>query len=985
MICPQCQTSNPDQAETCTACRHSLSDRGVSARAPEADFSSTPTVAGPTTLKEWARVEPSPPSQAISLVLPQGLEIGHRYHVVRLLGIGGMGAVYRVHDGELDRDVALKLIRSDIAEDTSTLERFKREIQLSSRVTHKNVLRVYDLGQSDGIKFLTMQFVEGEDFSSILKREGKVSIPRILHLFRQICEGLLAAHEQGVIHRDLKPQNIMVDAADNVFVMDFGLAKSLEQSAMTQAGAVLGTPYYMSPEQVKGEPIDGRSDIYSLGIILYEMATGALPYTGRTPYEVMIQRTQRPPRPAEEINPEIPTYLRKILARCLCVDPALRYASVGEILTDLTSGSFRPTLRYQIRRQRRLVPAAVGVAVLAVLVFTGLWLYRTGRAAKPVTRKPESVLIADFVNHTGDPVLDGTLESAFSIAMEGASFLTSYNRSQARKIAAQLQPGSSGLDETLARLVAVREGVSVVTSGSVDRQGNGYGISVRAIEAATGKPIVTNEERASGKEEVLSSVAKLAAHLRAALGDATPRSAQLAAAETFTAGSLEAAHEYGVAQDLQWAGNWDEAIRHYRKAIDLDPNLGRAYAGLAAVESNRGRRQDAEKEYKQALSHIDRMSDREKYRTRGGYYLLTRNPENAIEEFSALVQRYPADTAGIANLAAAYFYKRDMARALEKGRRAIEIYPKNVPQRNNVGLYAMYAGDFDTAIREQNEVLRLNPRFVLAYVGMALSQLAQGHPDLAAGTYRKVKAIDARGASVAAAGLADIALYQGRPADAVAILERGIEADLAGKDSDSAAAKLLALADARLRLRQTGPALEAADRALSMSRGENVLYPAARVYLEAGREPKARALAAELAARLEPDPQAYGELILGEAEFKRGKTREAIRRFEAARKIADTWMGRFDIGRAYLEAEAFPQADTELETCLKRRGEATALFLDEVPTYRLFPPVYYYLGRAQQGLKSPAAADSYKAFLSIKGSAGRDPLVADARSRLAGP
>ena len=185
-------------------------------------------------------------------------------------------------------------------------------------------------------------------------------------------------------------------------------------------------------------------------------------------------------------------------------------------------------------------------------------------------------------------------------------------------------------------------------------------------------------------------------------------SARIAAAETFTAGSFEAAHEYAVAQDLQWAGKWDDAIQHYNRAGRLDANMGRAYAGLAAAENNRGRRQESEKNYKLALARIDRMSDREKHRTRGGYYILARKADSAIEEFSALVKQFPADTAGIANLAAAYYLKRDMANALKEGRRAIEIYPKNVPQRNNLGFFEMYAGDFEPAIKDQEHVLGLN-------------------------------------------------------------------------------------------------------------------------------------------------------------------------------------------------------------------------------------------------------------------------------------
>ncbi len=731
MICPQCQTPNPDYAADCLECSHSLSGDHLTivSPSPAGEMTSVPTMGSPSSFKEWASRSQQGPASA---VLPAGLEIGARYRVKSLLGMGGMGAVYLVHDQGLDRDVALKLIRTDIAEDADILARFKREIQLSSRVTHPNVLRVFDLGEADGVKFLTMQFVEGRDLSTILKKQGKLPTERLLRVFRQTAEGLKAAHDQGVIHRDLKPQNIMLDASDRVYVTDFGLAKSAEQSGMTQTGAVIGTPFYMSPEQVRGEQVGPQSDIYALGIILYQMLAGAVPFSGSTPYEVMMARILQPPRPVKELNPETPAYLQKIVERCLAVDRKLRYQRVDEILKDMDAEAFHSTLRYEALRRSWVKPAIAAGTIAAVLAGGGLWIYRSGRAARSATagaQKVQSVLIADFENKTGDPIFDGTLESSFGLAMEGASFVSNYNRGQARKIAVQLQPGSTGLTEALGRLVAVREGVHVVTAGAIEKDGDGYKISVRAVDAATGKPIASQSLSAATKEEVLSTIAKLAGRVRQGMGDATPMSLQVAAAETFTAGSLEASHEYAEAQDDQYAGKYDDAAKHYLKAVELDPELGRADAGLGVIYSNQGRRDEAEKYYKLAIAHIDRMSDREKYRTRGGYYLIVRrDPDKAIEEYGQLVQRYPADTAGIANLALAYFYKRDMARALSEGIKAVAIYPKNVPQRNNVGLYAMYAGDFATAIREQKKVIEMNPKFVLGYVGARPLATGRGPP-----------------------------------------------------------------------------------------------------------------------------------------------------------------------------------------------------------------------------------------------------------------
>lgn len=986
MICPICQAPNPDAVEACLQCTHRFVAEPIALSRPGVDASeltSVPTMGSPSSFKEWASRSQG---NAASVVLPAGLEIGRRYRVKSLLGLGGMGAVYLVHDKDLDRDVALKLIRSDIAEDPDSLERFKREIQLSSRVTHPNVLRVFDLGESDGIKFLTMQFVDGRDLSTILKKQGKLPNERLIRIFRQVAEGLKAAHDQGVVHRDLKPQNIMIDSQDRVYVTDFGLAKHAEQSGMTQTGAVIGTPFYMSPEQVKGESVDQRSDIYALGVILYQMAAGAVPFTGATPFEVMMRRMQRPAQPIGELNPELPRYLQKIIERCMAVDANLRYQNVAEILEDLDSENARTSPRYTALSRRWARPAAAAAIAVIVLAAGGIWIARTaGRSTATAPKgapKIVSVLIADFENKTGEPVFDGTLEPAFAIALEGAPFISSYNRAGARKIASQLQPGAAGLTEAGARLVAVREGVNVVVSGSVEKKGDGYEVAMRAVDAGTGRPVVSEKEDAPNRDKVLQAAASLATGLRTALGDKTPASVQQTAAETFSAGSLEAAHEYAVAQDLQWAGKWDEAIQHYNRAVELDKNMGRAYAGLAAVENNRGRPQEAEKDYQLALARMDRMSDREKYRTRGGYFLLARKPDSAIEEFTTLVRQYPADTAGLANLAFAYFVKRDMTNALEWGRKAIEIYPKNVPQRNNYGLIAMYAGDFEIGVREQKTVLSMNPQFVLAYVGLALSELGMGQPAEALATWNRLAAIGPAGASAAASGLADLALYQGRISDALGILEPAIEPDLASKNTDEAARKLTTLAEAQLDAGQAPKAIASAERALSLSQDMAVSVSAGRVLIGAGEDARALAIATKLEERLEPDPQMFALVLRGEADLKRRNFREAIARFKEARRLADSWLARFDLARAYIEAGSFTEADTELDACIKRRGEATAVYLDEVPTFRIFPPVYYYLGRLRQGLKSPDAADAFKTFLAFETGEG-DALVADARRRLA--
>lgn len=991
MQCTQCGLLNPPGTGVCTRCSTPLplDDRTIEDPVRDSDASCD---AEQTLTHGWS--EPSAPKHRT--LSPErfkpGRMLGNRYQIVQLLGEGGMGAVYKSQDRELDRLVALKIIRPNLAATFEVLHRFKQELILARQITHRNVIRIFDLGEADGVKFITMEFIDGETLRTILQRQGKLTPIEASKVIQQVCRGLEAAHAEGVVHRDLKPANIMRDAQDRIVVMDFGvahLAKAVEikppqptsgdvstlqaQPLYSRAGGLVGTPAYMAPEQALGHEADARSDLFAVGIIFFELLTGNLPFPIDTP-DALLKRTREKAKAVHEINPEVPRSLSKIVERCLEPLRDFRYQTATEVLTHLDAWLV-PTWR----KAGKWIAAAAAVLLLAgTQIVVQRFTHKTTAQHAPV-----SVLVADFKNDTGDAVFDGSLEPTFSLAMEGASFITSFNRGQAHKLAAQVQPGATTLDEQLARLIATREGINTVIGGSIARQGDSYRVVVRALDGVTGKVIATDSDKIQ-KKDVLVAMGKLAASIRKALGDKTPESVQLAAAETYTTQSLDAAHEYAMSQVAQFSGNYSEAIQHSFKALQLDPELGRAYVVLAVVYNNMKQPQQAEKYFQLALSKIDHMSEREKYRTRSAYYLVARKPEKALEEGQQLVQRFPADNTGLANLALAYFYRRDMAAALEQGRRAVQIYPNNTIQQNNVGLYAMYAGDFEAAIQEQRHVSQMNPSLVLAYVGTALPQLALGHPDEATATYHEMEKLGADGASAAAAGLADIALYQGRVVEAIKILDGAASRDLANKDPDGAATKLSYLAEAQLLAANPAGGARSATRALALSRQNPIQFWAARAYVAANQESKAQSIAQEMGSALEADPQAYGKLIEGEIQLKHGKPQAALKLFLESRKLADTWMGRFDAGRAYVEAGVFAEAGSELDACIKRRGEATALFLDESPTYHLFPPVYYYLGRAQQGLKSPAAAESFKTFIAIKGG-GHDPLLVDARRRLGSP
>ena len=411
--------------------------------------------------------------------------------------------------------------------------------------------------------------------------------------------------------------------------------------------------------------------------------------------------------------------------------------------------------------------------------------------------------------------------------------------------------------------------------------------------------------------------------------------------------------------------------------------MGRAYAGLAAMQANTGHKAEAEKDYQAAMAHIDRMSDREKYRTRGGYYLMTRQPEKAIEQFDALVQQYPADDVGATNLALAYFYTRDMPKAMQAGQHAMDLAPKGLLQKKNFALYAIYAGDYAAGAKAAQEVLQQNPSYAEALGALAMAQAGLGDLSSSAATYQKLQALNARGASMAAIGLADLALYQAHETEAISLLEKGIAGDNVAKDPASAGIKSIALAQAYISKGDKGKAVAVAEQAMKLNPDQGTLMAAGEIYITAGDMSKAGKLATQLSGKIEPEPQIYGQLLQGSMALKHNKIKEAIQAFESAQKTSNTWLGHYYLGKAYMQNGSFTEADSEFEICLKRRGEASAVFLDDVPTFRLLPPVYYYLGRAQEGLKSPAAPESYRTFLKMQPD-GTSDLVSDARHRLQG-
>ncbi|MEZ5421236.1 MAG: protein kinase [Vicinamibacterales bacterium] len=891
----------------------------------------------------------APPGAAYvpGAALVPGTKLGTRYTVLKLLGRGGMGAVYQAYDDELGVAVAIKTILPGDGGDAHTLRdqvsRFKSELLLARQVTHKNVVRIHDLGEFSGLKYITMSYVAGETLAALIARSGPLPVPQVVALARQIADGMAAAHEVGVVHRDMKPENVMVTPDGQALIMDFGIASS-SQGGSKEGGPIVGTISFMAPEQARGQTVDARADIYAFGLILYDMLLGRKRHKRHaSAMDELRSRFEAPPPLIRGERPEVPEALDAVIMRALQPAPDQRYAdsaALREALSTLTDdGQLRPV---EVPRARW--PAIAASTILTAVAASGVWWWITPPVVEELA--PVSVLVADFENRTGDPVFDGVVEQALGLGIESASFVTQYPRRDALRVAAGIKPGAR-LDEQTARLVALREGVARVLVGAVEPAGSRFRITARLLGAGNDASVEESSlsELADDRSGVLDAVGRLAGDVREALGDEHVGEAQGTAPETFTAASLEAAAAYAKAQDLQIAGRVEAAIAQYQETLRLDPDLGRAYSGLAAQYTNLGRTADAEANYEQALARLDRMTDREKFRTRGSYYLFARKPELAAQEFTALVEAYPADTSGLSNLALASFYQRDMGQALEQGRRAAAIFPNNVLRRSNVALYAMYAGQYEDAIGASLEVHKLNPTHLKAFVARALSQLALGRSDQARATYEALGATGAAGASFAAIGLADLAAAEGRFSDAAVRLSEGIVADEAAGFATPAAAKRIALAEVRLAQGDAVAARREAATAACYHRVRHRGRPLACTGCGRRDERRRSSWPVPWPRARSPTRRPSGAWCWRNSPC-RARTRARPSTTAEAQKLADTWQGRVILGRAYLRRRGVPRGLHRVRV-MKRADEASAVFTDDVPTYRHLVPVYYYMGLAQ--------------------------------------
>jgi tetratricopeptide (TPR) repeat protein len=573
------------------------------------------------------------------------------------------------------------------------------------------------------------------------------------------------------------------------------------------------------------------------------------------------------------------------------------------------------------------------IGVLAVALVISVYLNVTGGPDVVEEPDPVSVLIADFDNQTGNPLFDGSLEQALNIGIEGAAFITSYPRTNALSQAKSLELGDA-LDEETARLVSVRQDVRMVLAGSIAGDGDRFDLTLRAVDPTGGEVIAEADANAKDSADVLSAINSLAADIRKELGEDSLDLDQLESGETVTATSLAAIKAYTTAQNLARAGQDEEAITFYQQAVAEDPDFARAYSGWGLSAHKIGRPSESDAQWQKALSLLDRMTERERYRTLGLYYtVVSLNYDTAIENYQKLVEKFPADGAGNNNLAILYTFTAQYERALQQSVKLLEIYPGRQLYRGNHAQYAIYASDIVAAAAEAQKVLAEDPSFFKSYMIMAIVSLHDGDTAAAIRFYERMAESGVRGASLANIGLADIALFEGRFDDAIAILQEGIAIDQSENNERGVGTKTVALAQARIASGDVAGGLQMIDD-LAATRGDGQLVPSAEIYAAARQFDDSFRIAEQYRKQLRPTARAYANLIDGMNAIHQEEYVLAIESLRKALDYADLWIVRYYLAQAYLGAGYPAEASAEFDSLISRRSEAAGMFFDDVPTWR---------------------------------------------------
>jgi len=737
--CPKCHTDNPETVKFCGECGTQLM------ASPGPQVSRTLTMETPA---EW---------------LARGVLFAGRYEIIEELGTGGMGRVFRAYDKKIDEEVALKLIRMDIAAEKRTVERFRNEIKVARKITHPSVCRVHDLGEDGKTLYFTMEYVRGEDLKSLIHRTKALTIGVSLAIARQIAEGLAEAHKLGIVHRDLKPGNIMIDKEGKAKIMDFGIARVRLERGVTQEGTVIGTPEYMSPEQFEGEPADGRSDIYALGVILFEMIVGCRPFEGETPFSIAHKHKTEPPPIPKKLMPQIPESLNKLILRCLEKDAAKRYQSADELLSSLgeIEKSIAPTETLLAKRKtistkkamtapgpRKMLVPGLAVIILAAIAILVWRLFPKREAALPASDKP-SLAIMYFKNNTGDANLDHWRIALADLLITDLS-QSKYVRVLSGEALYNILNNLNQLEATtysseVLREVASRGNADRVLVGNFTKAGNAFRINVALQDGRAGELIRSDSVEGIGEESFYVLVDDLTRRIKASF----EISEEMITADTdsdierITTRSTEAYKLYSEGRQYHLKADYWKSISTMQKALEIDPDFAMAWRSVSVSFSNMGMRPARLENIKKAFALRDRVSERERYIIEADFYKTSEKTyDQAMAAYRRLLELYPDDHIGNTNLGILYF-------ELEEWDKAIELYERNIrnnpdsrfPYENLAELYGAM-GLYDRAVDTLERFLKMNPDTITFYLKQAAVYLFQGKYGLALARAEKVLSLN---------------------------------------------------------------------------------------------------------------------------------------------------------------------------------------------------------------------------------------------------